>query len=273
MAKFTVLGAGGFIGRHLVGHLRRSGHDVWAPGRDDPAVYERDLGYAVYCIGVIRNRWQRLFDTAEAHVCKLVQILSRSQFQRLIYLSSVLVYEGFEGKADEGTELRFDPRQLTHLYHLSKVFGEALIYHAGRPATVVRLATVYDDHLAREDFLCRTVHRALGQGSLEVDAYPEGGRDYIHVDDVCLALERIALDAQQPAYNVASGTIFTNRELAEQCERVLGCRLAFRGESAMTRPTAVSIASLERDFDVRPRSAAQRLPDILKALHRGHDPA
>src|SRR5262249_27511474 len=101
MARFTVLGASGFVGGHLVEHLHRKGHEVWVPGRDDPEIFQRDLGYAVYCIGVIRDRWQRPFDSAEAHVCKLAQVLGRCRFSRLVYLSTSRLYEGIEGVADE----------------------------------------------------------------------------------------------------------------------------------------------------------------------------
>ena len=34
MTRFTILGAGGFIGRALVAHLRAEGHEVLPVGRD-----------------------------------------------------------------------------------------------------------------------------------------------------------------------------------------------------------------------------------------------
>jgi nucleoside-diphosphate-sugar epimerase len=273
MASFTVLGAAGFVGGHLVEHLRRNGHDVWAPDRDDPSIYQRDLGHVVYCIGVVRDRVRRLFDTAEAHACKLAQVLERAHFRRLVYLSTTRLYDGIEGVADETAEFRLDPQKFGHFYLLSKAFGETLVYHTGKNTAVARLANVYDDRLARQDFLCTTVRRALDRNLIEIDSDPTAGRDYIHVDDVCRALERIALEARHSVYNVATGSVLTNQRLAELCDRALGCRLVFRARDAAKPPPTISIGRLERDFDIHPRPAVERLGDIVGRLRKDHHAA
>ena len=43
MAHFTVLGANGFIGSHLVRHLGSLGHTVFAPGRNDRSLHAQPL--------------------------------------------------------------------------------------------------------------------------------------------------------------------------------------------------------------------------------------
>jgi nucleoside-diphosphate-sugar epimerase len=270
MARFTVLGAGGFIGRHLVGHLRRSGHEVLAPERGDPAVHERDLGHVVYCIGLTTDFAANPMDTAEAHVCVLLPLLRRARFARLVYLSSIRLYDGLASGADETTALSLSPSVARHVYDLSKALGEALTHHGIGSGVVARLANVYDDALRKDDFLCNTVQRALAGGTLEVDSRPEIGRDYIHADDAVRALEAIALGAREPVYNVASGAIFTNGDLAALLEREAGCRLVFRGSGPPRLPPAIDVSRLARDFDLRADPPALRLPAILRALMRPH---
>jgi nucleoside-diphosphate-sugar epimerase len=266
MALFTVLGARGFIGSRLVRHLQGHGHEVFAPERRDPEIFQRDLGCVVYCIGLTTDFLERPLDTAEAHVCELVPLLRRARFERLVYLSSVRLYDGLQGRVDESAQLRLDPLRGRHLYDLSKGLGEALVHHSGRPGIVARLASVYDDSLGQDDFLCRTLQRALNGGTLVLDADEQDGRDYIHVDDVCGALEVIGLNGCEPAYNLATGTIFTHLELAALCEHELGAQLSFRATAHAEHPPIVDISRLVSEFGLRPSPPTERLPHILRAL-------
>ena len=265
MARFTVLGAGGFVGKHLVKYLQRKGHEVSAIVRSDPPACDRPLGHPVFCIGLTTDYWKRPFDTAEAHVCALLPVLRRASFESLVYLSSTRLYDGLEGITDETSDLRVNPQNPRHVYDLSKALGEALLHQAGPAGKVARLANVYDDRLDRDDFLCRTIRQALRANSLQVDAAANGGRDCIHIDDVCTAVEAIALRGRQSTYNVATGNIFTNRQLAQLCERVVQCRVTFAAGSA-SRPPTIDVSRLHDELGIRPLDAARRLPGILAAL-------
>src|SRR5437870_1176625 len=100
MPIFTVLGSAGFIGRHLVEYLRGQGHQVWTPPRGEP-LGQRDLGNLIYCVGVTTDFGERVFDTVGAHVCHLRELLAESRLERLVYLSSVRLYDMLDGTADE----------------------------------------------------------------------------------------------------------------------------------------------------------------------------
>ena len=65
--KATVLGGQGFIGGHLVSHLRSTGGHCWVPGRDDPEVLRRELGSVFYCVGLTADFRARPFATIDAH--------------------------------------------------------------------------------------------------------------------------------------------------------------------------------------------------------------
>lgn len=266
MAHFAILGARGFVGSHLVGYLNRSGHQVRAFSRQEPAPCDQNLGHVIFCIGLTTDYAKRPLDTAEAHACALIPLLRDAQFDSLIYLSSIRLYDGLADVAHEASELRLDPRNPRHLYDFSKGLGEALAHHGGRTARVARLANVYSDELDQEDFLCHVIRRARIESAFELDADPDGGRDYIHIDDVCKALEAIALSGRKPVYNVATGSIFTNRELALQCARELNCHVNFRRPNTVSPSPRVEIAELDREFEMRPLPASRRLPAILRAL-------
>ena len=85
-STFTVLGASGYIGSRLVAHLRAQGHTVWAPARGDAEVFTRPLGHVMYCVGLTADFRTRPFDTVDAHVGLLAEVLRRAQFDSLLYL-------------------------------------------------------------------------------------------------------------------------------------------------------------------------------------------
>ncbi|MBV8567656.1 MAG: NAD(P)-dependent oxidoreductase [Methylobacteriaceae bacterium] len=271
MTSFTVLGASGFIGTHLVKHLGDKGHHVWTPNRGDPAIFKRHLHLVFYCIGMTTDYLRQPLDTVEAHVSALGQVLQKAQFDKLVYLSSVRLYDGLAGEVSETDSLRLDPLRPRHVYDFSKGLGEAMCHHAGRPAVVARLGSVFDDKLSQSDFLCATIRSAAGARELSCASAPDNGRDYIHIEDVTAALEAIALGGRESVYNVASGIVFTNAELGTLLERELGCRLKFEGSASQERPPTVSISRLQRDFGRRPLPPDRRLPAILKAIRAAKD--
>jgi len=127
----TVLGASGFIGSHLVNSLRAEGIEHDAPARGDDLT-GRHLGHVVFCIGVTADFRSRPFDTVEAHVCRLLDVVKNCSFESLTYLSSTRVYRSGDGPAREGDHLVMDPQRIDDLYGLSKATGEALVAARGR---------------------------------------------------------------------------------------------------------------------------------------------
>ena len=94
---YTVLGATGFIGNHLAAALRRTGATCFTPARGDDAVFKKPLGRVFYCIGYTADFAKDPSATVEAHAALLGRILSEAQFDKLIYMSSVRLYDGLGG--------------------------------------------------------------------------------------------------------------------------------------------------------------------------------
>src|ERR1700686_1955024 len=92
MSLITVLGGSGFIGSHLVQKIRQLGMDCYRPERDDELAGKK-LGDVIYCIGLTADFRRKAFQTVDAHVCKLRDVLERCDFDSLSYLSSTRLYK------------------------------------------------------------------------------------------------------------------------------------------------------------------------------------
>jgi nucleoside-diphosphate-sugar epimerase len=126
---FTILGARGFIGSHLVSFLEHKGVECFAPAGEEH-LYGRDLGHIIYCIGLTADFRTRTFDTVEAHVCALLDILKNCRYDSFLYLSSTRVYKNAQSTNEE-TMLAVDPCNPDDIYDISKIMGESLCLTTG----------------------------------------------------------------------------------------------------------------------------------------------
>lgn len=222
MTNFTVLGAGGFVGGHLAASLRDKG-DVYAPafGSKDavPAeIFRRDLGHVFYCIGLTADFRQRPFDTVEAHVCLLRQILERASFDSLTYLSSTRVYQN-AATTHESSALQVSSDNPSDLYNLSKLMGESLCLASGRNTRVARLSNVYGKYMPQQNFIGSILKDAAHAGKVHFLTSKNAAKDYVSVDDVTRWLPEIALSGLHSIYNLASGHNTSNEQIAAWLER------------------------------------------------------
>lgn len=206
LSTFTVLGATGYIGSRLVAHLQAQGHTVWAPARGDAEVFTRPLGHVMYCVGLTADFRTRPFDTVDAHVGLLAEVLRRAQFESLLYLSSTRVYMG-AASTHEDAPLSVLPGDPSYLYNLTKLTGESLCHACGRAGVrVARLSNVVGPGMdaASGNLVADLLHQAR-QGHMVLRSDPQSAKDYVHVADVLDWLPCIALRGRSTVYNVASG--------------------------------------------------------------------
>ncbi|WP_333587002.1 NAD-dependent epimerase/dehydratase family protein [Phenylobacterium sp.] len=267
MSRYTVIGAGGFIGARLVSALEARGEQVHASRRGDESLFSRDLGCVFYCAGLTGDFDIRPFDTVAAHVTLVAELLERAKFQRLIYLSSTRLYDSLgPAGGDEADRLLLDPAAARNVYDLSKALGENLVLARsdGRGA-VARLSNVFDLDPAASGFLSDLLGRARRERRIELSASaPSAARDYIHAPDVIAALLAMADQAASGVVNIARGENLSNRDLAELFAEA-GWRLDLGPDRDLPAPPVCQTRRLAA-LGVRPRDARAVIGEILGGL-------
>ncbi len=253
MARYTVIGASGFVGARLVTALKADGHDVFVPGREDPRLYTDDLGRVLYCAGLTADYLARPFDTVEAHVSLIARILKDAAFERILYCSSTRLYDWMgpqAGREDEALSLT--PSEPRHLYDLSKALGENLcLTQAGGRGAVARLACVWDWTDGSPGFLSEWLQKARRTRTISLESATGYVRDYIHLDDTVAAMRAIVDSGQSAIFNVASGENVSNGQLA-QTFRDAGWDISLARETPVAPAPHCDIARL-RALGVEPR--------------------
>ena len=237
MTVYTVIGAAGFVGSHVVARLRANGVDPWCPARGDQGLWDRDLGRVIYCAGLTGDYRTRPFETIEAHVALVGRLIERADFERFVYVSSTRLYDLLsEGTGTEDRAIPINPGNAEHLYELSKLLGENLTLHrSGGRGVVARLSYVFGWEEGAQGFLSDWLRSARGGRKLTLDSSPGFARDYIHVEDVAGALIAMAeSDSALGIVNVARGETLSNADIAALFKQ-RGWEVAFAREGGSAR--------------------------------------
>jgi nucleoside-diphosphate-sugar epimerase len=268
--RATVIGGLGFIGSHLVRHLEAQGWDCWIPRKDDPALFNQELGHIFYCAGLTADYVVRSFDVVDAHVTCLNKILHFADFNSLVYLSSTRLYDSQSTLvAEEEQNLTFNPTNPRHIYDLSKALGESLCHVAGKSkARIARLSCVYSDQTDTDGFLPGLLRQVLQSQNrnlpIEVNSSSFFIRDYVALQDVLTALVMIATEGKQILYNVASGENVSNSTIFAFLEKRYDVRIIPLDQEQPTLPAKISICRLQKEFSWQPVGLLKQLDSILK---------
>ena len=262
----TIVGAKGFVGARLAARLVADGWETYAPAKGDPELLSRDLGVVFYCAGLTADYDRRPFDTVEAHASLPSRLIAAGRFERIVYLSSTRLYDGLaKAEVDEGEPLVFDVTDPRRVYDLSKALGENLtMTRAGGRGRVARLSNVYDWADGAPGFLSEWLIRARAEKALTLQSSPDIARDYIHLDDVVEALVAIAGADEPGMFNVASGELATNGEIAGVFE-ACGWSVSFTGDARPSPPPNARIDRL-RALGMAPRPVKDVVRGYLESL-------
>lgn len=253
MNRCTVLGGQGYIGQNLVAYLRTQGWDCAAPFRDDASIFSNDLGVVFYCVGLTADFRSRPLDTVEAHVGLLQRVLREARFDKLIYLSSTRVYVGAYDTQEE-QPLYVQPGKLDDLYKLSKLMGESMTLHSGRPGVVVRLSNVVGGISGNPDSFVYSLLREARQGHILLRSDPASAKDYIHIDDVTQLLQCIAQDVTHRIYNLASGVQISHWQWLERISQATGCQWSVAAQAELHQFQPINIERIANQFNLSPLS-------------------
>lgn len=256
----TLIGGHGFVGRHLQVQLRSLGWTCDVPLRDDVSLFQRDLGHVFYCAGLTADFRQRPYDTVEAHVALLSNVLQQASFLSLTYLSSTRVYAG-AATTDEDVTLQVRSHVSGDLYNISKLMGESLCLNSQRDVRVIRLSNVYGLHMPTQNFLSEVLASAAKDKCVVFRSSPQSQKDYIAVQDVVRCLPIIAQHGEAGIYNLASGCNVSNAEIASILQRQ-GVRCEFQNNAPDILFPTMNVAKLHALCGASHHELATDLPTL-----------
>ena len=262
MSLFTVLGASGFIGSHLVKYLKSEGCDCHAPVRGED-ISTQNLGNVIYCIGLTADFRTKPFDTVDAHVCYLLKTLKQYKFDSFLYLSSTRVYGVREDTAYEEDVIHSQPLIPGDLYNISKIMGESICFAAGKDnVRVVRLSNVYGYDSKSENFIFSLIRDALRGGKIVLNTTRDSSKDHVSVHDVVRILPEIAVKGKNRIYNVASGENITAGQIVDTLSRLTGCSVEVAANAERICFPNIHVSRIKEEFNFKP----SRILDDLEGL-------
>ncbi len=262
MSLMTVLGASGFVGSHVVQKLKLLQFDYYCPTREED-IRNKQLGNVIYCIGLTADFRQRPFDTVDAHVCKLLQVLRDCDFDSLLYLSSTRLYD-MQSPGDEESVLKLKPQDAGHLYNISKAMGESLALAYGSKVKIARLSNVYGPDFTSDNFLSSIVRDAVTKKRVTLQTSLESEKDYVSIDDVGDLLVRIASAGREAVYNLASGLNVSNRTLVEKLATLTGCEVTVARDAQQVIFPPIDIERIRREFNFQPLRLIDQLDKLVE---------
>ena len=284
--KYTVLGATGFIGSHVAALARSLGHEVVCPGRDDN-LDGQHLGHAIYSIGITADFRRRPHDTVTAHVTKLQEVLTRTSFDSLVYLSSTRVYarcaspdelseraSSWPGVSEE-TAIPVMPTDFSDLYNLSKLMGESIALASSPRVRVARLANVVGPDFDSDNFILSVIRDCVRNGRVELKTALDSAKDYVAVEDVAALLLQLGPAGSHSVYNVASGVNTTHGEIVRALTQLTGATVSVAETSPTITFPRIDIRRAATEFHFTPRLVGGLLPALVAGLrkHLEYQPA
>lgn len=249
---FTIFGATGFVGSHLVRDLKARGHKCIVPERDEIPV-GKDLGCVIYCIGLTSDFRSRPAATVEAHVCHLVKILTSCSYEQFCYLSSTRMYLG-QSSTLESTPIAVSPSNPHDIFSISKLMGESACLNISDKTVVVRPSNIFDFSDTSGNFLNAVIDEAT-TGSLTLRTTLDSEKDYILLSDVVAMIPVIATQGTHRIYNLASGRNTTHQEIVRQ----LNCEVTVAPNAATIQFPRISIERLQDEFGFQPDTSLLKM--------------
>ncbi len=247
-----ILGGNGFIGRNLGNYMADNGWDVYSFDRELPVspkakihylegdffaddmlediVRDKDVIYhAISTInpGNSNTEYMRGYEKDFIQTIKLCEIIQKNG-SKLIFLSSGGTVYGKQ-KLQPIKEDAL-PRPINHYGNIKLCIENTIrtfAYQDKGDMLIARISNPYgpgQDYTKGVGFIDAAMKKALQGESIEVWGNGEVVRDYLYIDDVCMALAALAesVDIPNGVINISSGTGTSIKEILNIIEELHG---------------------------------------------------
>lgn len=260
---YTVFGGKGFIGGHIVRKLKEDGNEVSIPQKNDRSIYGKELGNVIYCAGLTSDFRQRPFDTVEAHVCYLSEVLKNAIFNSFTYISSTRVYFNSRYAVEEGS-LKVNPNNLDDIFNISKLMGESLCLSCKKEnIKIVRVSNVCGRDFASDNFLYSIIKDAFKKREIVLNTTLDSEKDYIGIDDVTNMIIDISNRGKSKIYNLANGENISNADIVNIIKAETNCNIVVSENAKSIKFPKIQIGKLKEEFDFKPIEGKELVKELV----------
>lgn len=249
MKKYAVIGANGYIGRHMAYFLRKNGHEVLCydvAGDDcikvdlanrkeiDRVNFDVD-GIFMFAglTGTLAgfDRYEDFVTVNELVLLNLLNAIRLSPFRpRVVFPSSRLVYKG-----DEHALKETDNKETKTIYAVNKLACEGYLYAFANcfsiPYTIVRICVPFGNLLS-EDYSFGTLGFMIRQAKTkqEISLYGNGSvkRTFTSMGDLCHQILCAALSdrGENEIFNIG-GVTYMLKDVASEVAKRYGAKISY----------------------------------------------
>lgn len=250
--KIAIVGANGFIGKHIVHYLKNKGnhfiecydvlptadipnyHCVDLTNKESIKLLNFDVDYIFMFAGVTGtyagfDNYEKYVSINELGLLNLLDSIRMSEHRpKVVFPSTRLVYKGYDMPLKEG-----DVKETKTIYAVNKIACEGYLqaYHDSFdiPFTVFRICIPYGNMLST-DYSFGTVGFFIKQAKAGKDIILYGGgtikRTFTHMEDLCYQIVKGAMkkESEGQIFNVGGETL-SLRQVAEIVANKFGTKV------------------------------------------------
>lgn len=260
---YTIFGGRGFIGSNIANRLSENNIKFFIPDKNDKTIYKKNLGNVIYCAGLTSDFRQRVYDTVEAHVSYLAEILTNTTFESFIYISSTRVY--FNSTcASEESNLSVNPNNSDDIFNISKLMGESLCLNSGKQnVKIVRISNVCGDDFSSNNFLYSIIKDAVEKKEIILETTLDSEKDYIGIDNVIDAILKISKNEKEGIYNVATGKNFSNESIINILKEITNCNIKVSKSAKSIKFPIIEIEKIKEEINFIPLEPENLMRDLV----------